>query len=760
MMKQFNFNAATKAVLGAGLLSFALIGCGSDGKDGTNGEDGIIGVNIDSAKSVNASFTSASVDAGVVSLNFALENDNGVAILGLTKDHDLRFGIAQLTHETRIFGEGDAAVEFDRGFQWQSYINSIEKPNPDWIPEDDAHIDPSNKFQANVEKASSCKTSTCFVDNKDGTYTYSFQQHISNVTTPVEVVYSADNTQRATLELQLPNVTANANYDWQPSTGLTEGIQTRDVVAIETCYTCHQPDSIAFHGGRRIDLENCASCHTGTSGDPESGNSVDFTYMIHAIHKGDSRKTYAPESPEADENGKVPAPYKVIGYGGGVHDYGKVMYPQNPAADCTACHVTGENAPADAELFLANQSNTACIACHTTMPKAYHDPSDENCISCHIEEGYARSGAEAHGDATKRYKASQDYSAKFSNIKVAGDVLTFDVQILNEKGEPVAKEFIADPSAYTKSSIYFSWDTDKDYPAYTDGTKYSARGFALTNEDVSTYNEATKTFSINSAESALVIPADLKGKSVELFAGVATCFKAGGYGRPLVEPTACQYDETDPTKLLTNAAYIQDAPLGFTWNDNDTLGKAKSRRAIIDTTTCTGCHNQEIFHYDNGVNCQACHTPDKGLSYGSPKEPTSFAYKAHKAKGHYIVKNKYDPSKTVGMGSETVMKTDCATCHAINDETGELDGIALGRAPERVWQDVNAEGQAVWASSDTGACLTCHRPTDSWFKESTRAHIETNGGVLDALEKDTALNATESCATCHSPEQVMQAHGH
>lgn len=748
MMKQFNFNAATKAVLGAGLLSFALIGCGSDGKDGTNGEDGVIGVNIDNAKSINAILTDAAVDAGSVTVNFKLENDNGVAILDLDlakKGLELNFGIAQLSHETRIFGEGGEAVEFDRGFQWQAYINTPKTPNEDWIPEDETNINPSNQVQAGVESAASCET--CFVDNGDGSYSYTYKQNIADVTTPVAVAYNAENTQRATLELELvrgsEKIAANAHFDWQPSSGMTDGIQTRDVVAIETCYTCHQPESLAFHGGKRIDLENCASCHTATSGDPESGNSVDFTYMIHAIHKGDARTTYAPDSPDADEKGNIPAPYKVIGYGGGVHNYGKVMYPQTPAADCTACHVTGENAPVDAELFLANQSNTACIACHTTMPKAYHDPSEENCISCHVEEGYARGASEAHGDATKRYKVSQDYSAKFDNIEVAEGVLTFKVQILNEKDEAIAKEFIANPSMYTKSSIYFSWDTDKDFPAYTDGTKYSARGFALLDPSVSTYDETTKTFTINSTSSKLVLPAELNGKSVELFAGVATCFTAGGYGRPLVEPTACQYDEADPTKLLTNAAYIQNEPLSFTWNGTDTTEDAKARRDIIDTTKCMGCHNQEIVHYDNGVNCQTCHTPDKGLNKWGGNVPTSFAYKAHHAEGHYL--------KYAGVGSSTVVKTDCKTCHTNN-------GIELGRSPDRAWRYGDANGNDIWVSSDAGACLSCHQ---KYLSDSGKSHITTNGGILDGVDAaDVQHRAKETCSTCHSAEKVIELHGY
>lgn len=739
MMKRFNLRHSHTALLGAGLLSMAMVGCGSDGNDGEDGKDGVVGVNINSTSTLKANFTKATVDNGKVTVDFTLENANGVAVLGLTKEHDLRFGIAQLAHVTETMPDKEGnEVEYDRGFQWQAYINSKKEPNPDWIPEGDPDIHPSTQFQAGVEKASDCDE--CLVDNGDGSYSYTYQVDIAQVTEPLAITYNGDYTQRATLELELPQVVANAHYDWQPSSGMTDGIQTRDVVSIESCYTCHQPDSLALHGGRRIDLENCASCHTPTSGDPESGNSVDWTYMIHAIHKGEDRKTYAPEDPNADDEGKIPAPYKVVGYGGSTHDYGKVMYPQKPAADCAACHVEGEGAPADAALFKADKSNEACIACHTTVPKAYHKADNRNCISCHVAEGYARSAEEAHGDATKSYKASLGYSAKFTNVKAENGALTFDVQILDDKGQPVAKEYIANPSAYTKSSIYFSWDIDKDYPAYAEGSKYSNRGYALLDDKVSTYNADTKTFSINSTANGTVLP-ELDGKSVELYAGVATCFREGGYGRPVVEPVPC--DTTDDYgNSVTSYAYIQDEPLRFTWNGNNTTEAATARRSIIDAGKCQGCHNQEIVHYDNGVNCQACHTPDKGLSYGAVKEPTSFAYKAHHADGHYL--------KYAGAGTGTVIKTDCATCHADN-------GIQLGRATDRAWRYADAEGKDLWVSSDAGSCLSCHQ---KYLSDAGKAHIESFGGYMGPVEADAkAASAVESCSTCHNPTQINQLHG-
>ena len=97
------------------------------------------------------------------------------------------------------------------------HINAEKTPNADHVPEDDAAVNPSNQFQANVEAASNCDT--CLVDNADGSYTYSFQQNIAAVTTPVAVVYNAENTQRATVELKLSGFAANAHFDWQPSTG-------------------------------------------------------------------------------------------------------------------------------------------------------------------------------------------------------------------------------------------------------------------------------------------------------------------------------------------------------------------------------------------------------------------------------------------------------------------------------------------------------------------------------------------------------------
>ncbi|MGK0407968.1 MAG: hypothetical protein ACJASB_000106 [Shewanella psychromarinicola] len=138
--------------MSAGLIALALSGC--EGSDGNNGEDGIIGVNIDATSTLDATFIDATVVDGKVNVAFILRNANGVTVLGLTKDHDLRFGMAQLTPVLEMVGADGAKVEVDRGYQWQSYINTTKQANASWIPDGETNISPSDQYQAEVEAAS------------------------------------------------------------------------------------------------------------------------------------------------------------------------------------------------------------------------------------------------------------------------------------------------------------------------------------------------------------------------------------------------------------------------------------------------------------------------------------------------------------------------------------------------------------------------------------------------------------------------------
>lgn len=730
MMKRFKFNTAYKALLGAGILSLALAGCGGsgeDGQDGIDGEPGLATISITNATTLDATISSATVADGTVTVDFLLTNANGVAITGLTNTNDIRFGVAQLTHIVDPATDGSAG--FDHGYQWLSYINTQQAPNNP--PSDVTDLSPKNEFQASIEAASAC--ATCLVDNGDGSYTYTFQQNIANVTTPVAVAFDANDTQRVTLELRLSaDLAVNAHYDWQPSSGATEGIQSRDVVSIDACYTCHQPDSLKMHGGRRMDIENCVVCHTSTSGDPESGNSIDFTYMIHAIHRGSERHTFIGE----DET-VVPAPYKIVGYGGNVYDFGNVDFPRNPAADCSVCHVQGDNAPQDAALFTAEKSNTACIACHSDHPSTHHESTD--CMSCHnAENPYPGNGqgtgsaVKRHGDVLKAFTEAQAMSVAISNVATNDNgQLTFNLQVLDQDGNAVDQDVVNQ-----SSRVVVAWDIDKDFPAY-EAASYSQRRIAL---NTGTFDSSSRTYTITAT--TFNQPADAQGKNFEIWSTLQACFNNGGYGVADIALTPCA---TEGTRQVT----IQQTPYRFVWGAQapDTTASVTARRSIIDPSKCQGCHGEVIHHYTNGVNCATCHTPDKTLSsdssYPGGRKPTSFAFKAHVRAGHELNHN--------GMNSGTVIKSDCMTCHTD-------DGIQLGRSSDRVWRFGDlTDGHDIWVSSDAGACLSCHQ---RYLTEAVTSHIETNGGIIDGTSKDDVKQrAAETCRTCHTVNQLLEAHG-
>lgn len=75
MMKRFNFNTATKAMLGAGLLSLLLAGCGgSDGNDGADGQPGPVGLDIAQATTLKASLENVKIESGTTSVDIVLTN--------------------------------------------------------------------------------------------------------------------------------------------------------------------------------------------------------------------------------------------------------------------------------------------------------------------------------------------------------------------------------------------------------------------------------------------------------------------------------------------------------------------------------------------------------------------------------------------------------------------------------------------------------------------------------------------------------------
>ncbi|ABZ78208.1 decaheme cytochrome c [Shewanella halifaxensis HAW-EB4] len=710
----------TKKTSIALLIGSALfIGGCSDGKDGKDGEDGApggggdpgtSGLHIDMAAEAIASINNAVYSDGIIALDFELENKQGVGLYGLSSDnqfHDFRFSLAQLQKT-----EGTELK------QWFSLLNA-------------ATNDAGTTFEQGFESIKDC--ADCLVDHKDGTYTYTFNTNLTTADDAAGIVFDPALTQRIAIEMQFEydsghELAENAHYDWIPATNATEGVETRDLVTLQTCYSCHQPASLKAHGGRRLDMENCQSCHNGLVTDPNAV-SVELGHMVHAIHMGENR-----EGKDAEGN-IIPMPYTIAGYGGD-HAFDYPAFPAKPVMDCATCHVEDEEL-ADKDLWLANANANACTGCHTDSPAEHK--SDKNpelaCTDCHQVD---------HRKFNKPYESAAAYDVKFENVKVENGAISFEAKALDSEGA-IVSGLSHKVYKYTAPVVQVSWNVEQDGAigdAAADSSPWAREIEFLrpTTTNPSPDHVLPDNGVMTVTAKDMGIP---DGVSVELMPIFSICFDAQGADIDCASDT------------VAGSAYIKSEPHRINMPIDD-KGNEMTRRAILDEAKCRDCHSAEIRHKDNGlVACEACHTSDQGLQDDTVDgvkqfRGAGFAWKVHKASGHYMNK-KYG-------GSGTVMKTDCATCH-VTDKNGNVDGIELGRASEGrtyVFPTSKTDGTPMYASADAGACMTCH-----WGHESDAmlSHFKSNGGYYGPVKVDAIIGTEEeACAVCHSPAKLMEVH--
>jgi OmcA/MtrC family decaheme c-type cytochrome len=231
-----------------------------DGDDGAEGPPGpSTGVDIANAARINAVIDSVRIASPPV-VEFSLDDGNGNSVRNLPADA-LGFQIAKLVPGT----DGNASY-------WQSYINEIEEPG----------VGPGTESQ--VRATTEDGAAGTFVDNDDGSYTYTFALDVTTVTDPVEVSYDSGLTHRVTFEIRGFAPVHNPIYDFRPSDQATSGLFTREIAATATCNACHE--NLSLHGGARFEMRECVVCHNPGSADTNSGNTVDMTVMTHKIHHG------------------------------------------------------------------------------------------------------------------------------------------------------------------------------------------------------------------------------------------------------------------------------------------------------------------------------------------------------------------------------------------------------------------------------------------------------------------------------------------
>jgi len=321
---------------------------------------------------VKATITGASADAaGNVSVDFSVATEAGDPVTNIAS---INANVAKLVVTT--VGSGANLTN------WVPYIYGSETVSGSTFPEPDGY----KVYRGNRENTGT------LTNHNDGTYTYAYATNISAITVDgTPVTYDRSALTRVAIQMGgHSGATADATYDFVPDGSAVPA--TRDIIATSACKQCHG-DEFHGHGGDRLQVSDCVTCHNASGFDAQSGNTIDFKVMIHKIHAGGHLPSVA--GPDGNpwataDNGE----YAIWGYRTTKHTWEKVGFPAE-IENCTKCH--DGNGGADADNWETRPSRAACESCHdtldlasaTTTHQAGQQLNDDQCAVCHKPNGLA-----------------------------------------------------------------------------------------------------------------------------------------------------------------------------------------------------------------------------------------------------------------------------------------------------------------------------------------------------------------------------------
>ncbi len=595
-----------------------------------------------------------------------------------------------------------------------------------------------------------------FTDRGDGTYTYQFNR---NITTVAGVPYDATLTHRVALQTAGLPVDSNAAYDWQPSSGATTGLFSREIVDDDTCNACH--DRLQFHGGGRRDVKYCVTCHNPGSTDAESQNTVDMTVMIHKIHAGANL-------PSVGAGGS----YFIVGFGNSVHDYSGVHWTKE-LNSCQSCHDESDANTPQAGNWKTAVNTYNCTSCHDNVDfvtGANHlagPASDAQCDTC-------------HGPAATVYNGD----LRVANAHVVNNVeaaRAFELSVTGVQGfldaagtMPGAVAGRVSPGEYAKVTIrvrnpltgtdYDLLSTDPNAP-FTNkpaplGSPSLSALVAWPNTDHSNFGTLTTPASGNPG----------RGLSIDFRTAGVVANGDGTFSKmaPLPVPTSAisgsgtaylrarPYADIDPSPTVTTWLRFPVPSAGRPFAITDTA--ATARRNIVDMNNCYDCHQDMPPHGQgylptnaSGFVCAECHAPDAVCDIGAATEGTMdgklFMHTVHNG-NHNFCGN--DLTGIVYPGA----LNNCEGCHRPNtfypvDPTRVLAvSVRAGADRSTPVDDFNmSPNKAVCSSCHTTALALEHmKQNGSSFDEGTGT-----GAVVQTVAGVTTSGNIETCTLCHGP---------
>ncbi|HEX3122012.1 MAG TPA: OmcA/MtrC family decaheme c-type cytochrome, partial [Rhodanobacteraceae bacterium] len=417
-----------------------------------------------------------------------------------------------------------------------------------------------------------------------------FGTNISAVTTPIAVPFVPTLTHRVAIALSsdtLPeDQTNNATYTWQPSSGATTGILTRDIVEIASCNSCHS--HLAQHGGPRQDTKLCVTCHNPGTTDAESTNTVNFEVMVHKIHRGKNLPSV-----------QAGTPYIIYGFKESANDFSDVVFPQD-VRNCTKCHDPANPATPDAHLVFDQPTMQACGACHDDVnfaTGANHpggaQADNSQCTVCHRDGGYAGAVADVHVIPGKVAAQAFRYNILSVTNTAPGMFPTIVFSVTNPQNNNLPYDIKKDPAftatadGSSRLALDLGWDT---LNINNDGSgSYPGQPISLNALSATAVGDGS--FTITSTKP---IPTTAVGSGTLAMEG----HPAGDY---------------DGDGHYTDRVPVTSAQTFFAITD----ATPQPRRTIVDVANCQKCHGQNdglSLHggnrTDNVKVCVTCHNPN------------------------------------------------------------------------------------------------------------------------------------------------------
>ncbi|ACY18746.1 OmcA/MtrC family decaheme c-type cytochrome [Haliangium ochraceum] len=520
----------------------------------------------------------------------------------------------------------------------------------------------------------------------------------------------------------------SASYDFAPAGGAV--LAPGQVVSDEACATCH--GTIAGHGGRYRELATCVRCHSAHSSDPDTGNTLDFSVMIHKLHRGRAL-------PSVLAGGS----YRLVGDEGAVHDYSQVGYPRE-IQDCTSCHFGQQ-----ADRFKTRPTRAACGGCHDTTSFVNPPPAgmslhvggpqagDDNCTVCHPAEAGVAGVLDVHRTPLLD-PASPELALEILAFTATAPGQTPELRFrvsVNGAGRDIATTPLPG-LAVTVAGPTREYEDDE--PIVIQGP--DAAGTLLA-EDA-----AAGVFRFILPASA-AIPADASGS---VSAALEGYLLADGVALPAAAPLAI--------------AAVTDA-------------QAQPRRAVLREGACIDCHGPLHAHQGTRTeveHCPLCHRPGRSnIDHVSRfEDDTAFAesldfkvmiHRLHRgADGAqpYQLGAEPGPTRSQPAGTQRDFSElryprplrQCSTCHADGSETLPLSSdvrpslaeIATCTEAPAADGDEFCDARAITSAARApiaAVCNSCHASV------AAVAHA--------ALE--TTDEGVESCLVCHGPGASVDA---